>query len=60
VEVDRVGVFGEVVQLPDLGGPECRVLGQRLVEVQGDRAVAVDDAELGLDRSVEGERWPAR
>src|SRR6266508_360290 len=40
VDVDGVGVFGEVVELPDLGGSQRRVLGDRIVPAQVDRVLA--------------------
>src|SRR5215211_6331700 len=51
VYVDRVGVGGEVVQLPDLDGSHGRVLRERLVPAKRLSAVVrVERSEVGLGR----------
>src|SRR4029453_4928689 len=53
VDVDRVGVLGEVVQLPDLGRAQCRVLGDPIVPPERDALVAGN-------RPQECKAWPER
>ena len=52
VNVDRVGVGGEVVELPDFDGSHGRVLSDRLVPPERvAAAVRVERSQVRLDRS---------
>ena len=49
MDVDRVGVLGEVVELPDLGRADLGELGRRLVPAERlSAAVGVECSEVGL------------
>src|SRR6266545_3913678 len=50
MDVDRVGVLGEVVHLPHLGGAERRVLGDWVVPLEGDAVASGDGAEQRMPR----------
>ena len=61
VDVDRVGVRGEVVDLPDLGRPDGRVLGDRVVPPSGFPVAGLGLAmpEVGLATVPNATRAPA-
>jgi hypothetical protein len=53
VDVHRVGVGRRVVELPDLGGADCGVLGHRIHPLVLDQQSVGDCAEECLDRALD-------